>query len=425
MPAKRDAATELAEKMIQVLQAQRDLGPDSYPLPLRRLAELTDPAADDKLILKAAGKKELFIKQVLLAQPKNLDAPLALVEDVDRLAASPLLLEFVLSSVCTPDNPTLDVSKLKTKGKLPAQLKGPFEAAARRHIEASTLPPSVGVVTVQTGRKSQTHLHWRRYPLPVPPDARLADDLVNVLRAQRQLGGESYPLTLGRLVELTRPGADTALLKKALARREFQDAVVLALPTPKAPLQSPAALAEDADRLAASPLLLETLVRAARTDTNHVCASADLKKKIAPPLQRAFAENVARLVETRSLPPAVGCLLQKGKPLLFLTADVGTTPPPPHLEAARSATDFASAFDDAFRRLEQRQRTPNWASLVDLRRELPFDRAAFDAGLHELRRAGRYSLSGADGRHGLGEEERQAGINEGGTLLLYVSRRLS
>lgn len=47
MPAKRDAATELAEKMIQVLQAQRDLGPDSYPLPLRRLTELAAAPVDE------------------------------------------------------------------------------------------------------------------------------------------------------------------------------------------------------------------------------------------------------------------------------------------------------------------------------------------------------------------------------------------
>jgi hypothetical protein len=54
---------------------------------------------------------------------------------------------------------------------------------------------------------------------------------------------------------------------------------------------------------------------------------------------------------------------------------------------------------------------------------VPVDRAAFDTGLHQLRVAGRYSLSAAEGRHGLSPEEREAGITEDGTLLLYVSRR--
>jgi hypothetical protein len=42
-----------------------------------------------------------------------------------------------------------------------------------------------------------------------------------------------------------------------------------------------------------------------------------------------------------------------------------------------------------------------------------------------LRRAGRYTLSTAEGRHGLSPEEREAGIHEDGATLLYVSRKLS
>ena len=43
--------------------------------------------------------------------------------------------------------------------------------------------------------------------------------------------------------------------------------------------------------------------------------------------------------------------------------------------------------------------------------------------LYEMRRANRFSLSGAEGRHGLSEEEREAAIREGDNLLLYVMRR--
>jgi hypothetical protein len=45
-------------------------------------------------------------------------------------------------------------------------------------------------------------------------------------------------------------------------------------------------------------------------------------------------------------------------------------------------------------------------------------RAAFDARLQALRRAGSFALAGAEGRHGLTADERAADIEEDGTLLL-------
>jgi hypothetical protein len=101
---------------------------------------------------------------------------------------------------------------------------------------------------------------------------------------------------------------------------------------------------------------------------------------------------------------------------------------PPHIKAAvlalveaalPPAADFAAAFD----RLDRQAGGHNLVSLVALRQALPLDRAAFDAGLGQLRRAGRFTCSAAEGRHGLTAEERAAGIAEDGALLLYVSRR--
>jgi hypothetical protein len=91
--------------------------------------------------------------------------------------------------------------------------------------------------------------------------------------------------------------------------------------------------------------------------------------------------------------------------------------------APRSEEDFARLFDDAFARLDRERGGHNLVSLVGLRQSLPVSREAFDDGLRGLRRQGRYSLSAAEGRHGLSPEERQAGLVEDGTLLLYVSRR--
>jgi hypothetical protein len=86
--------------------------------------------------------------------------------------------------------------------------------------------------------------------------------------------------------------------------------------------------------------------------------------------------------------------------------------------------DFASAFTAAFERLDRQRGGHNFVSLVDLRRELPdFDRPTFDAGLARLRRSGQFTLSAAEGRYGITPAEQEAGIREGGTLLLFVARR--
>jgi hypothetical protein len=99
--------------------------------------------------------------------------------------------------------------------------------------------------------------------------------------------------------------------------------------------------------------------------------------------------------------------------------------PAPRPEGPRPAGDFARAFDEAFERLDRAAGAHNYVSLVDLRRAVPVDRQTFDTALGDLRRAGRYTLSAAEGRHGVRPEEREAGIVEDGAVLLYVSRRLS
>ena len=65
----------------------------------------------------------------------------------------------------------------------------------------------------------------------------------------------------------------------------------------------------------------------------------------------------------------------------------------------------------------------NFVSLVALRRAVGVTADVFDHGLRQLRVAGRYTLSAAEGRHGITAEEQQAAIQEDGVLLLYVSQR--
>jgi hypothetical protein len=80
-------------------------------------------------------------------------------------------------------------------------------------------------------------------------------------------------------------------------------------------------------------------------------------------------------------------------------------------------------LEEAFGRIDRAKGSHNLVSLVELRREVPVDRLIFDGALEQLRRAGRFSLTGAEGRHGISPEEREAAIPEDGALLLFVSRR--
>jgi hypothetical protein len=433
MPATKDAAGDLAEKMVQVLEAQRRLGPASYPLTLRRLAELADPSAPPDLVLKAAAKKKPFAERVVPVQAKNLDAPVLLAEDTERLAASPPVLLFVLEAVCSPDRPIADLSKLK--GKLATKLKKHFEADLKRRLEANDLLPGVGVVRVKTKK----HLHLLRYPLPPPPEEALAINLVRVLKAQRSLGRDAYPLTLSRLVELTQPGAKDSLLNKAIVQPAFKDAVLLAV-TVKKNQQTPIALVEDSEVLAGSDLILETALERARKDTDHVLTLTKMKATVVSDLRKPLEQAIRQRIESRSLPPKLGYLRQGKNWVLFLMTDVLTNHPGRPEPARREepqpgggakeqppaipAMAFAPAFDDAFQRLDRQKGSHNFVSLVDLRQALPMDRPTFDAGLRNLRQAGRYSLSGAEGRHGLSAEDQEAGILEDGSLLLFVSRKL-
>jgi hypothetical protein len=415
---------ELAAQMLRVLEVQRSLGGASYPLTLKRLAELTDPAAAPALVLKAAARKE-FAERVAVVNKKNLDTPLALVEDLEQFASSGLLLEFVLDAICTPAQPGCPVSKLKTK--VPAALKGPFEQAVRRQIREQTLPATVGFVQVQrTG-----YLYLQRLPYK-PPALALAERLLDVLE-RRGSDGTPYPLLVTQLVELADPQAPAALVKKALAEEVFQQRALGALA--KLSPESPVALAADLEQLADSPLVLETLLRAARTANSHAFPVTAWRRKVAPRLWPVFQESLRRRTEAGELPPSVCWVLFSKKLHYFLREDLqagrtvkeSLSVPPHELEEVprEAPADFEHQFDAAFDRLDRAKGAHNFVSLLDLRRALPLDRAAFDAGLNRLRFAQRYVVSAAEGRHGLSPEEREAGITEDGTLLLYVSRRKS
>ena len=417
---KPDAAAVLAGKMIETLERLRDQGGDAYPATLSHLAAQADPAAPADLAAKALKKKPFAAR--LLAARNHPDSPVALAEDAGRLADAPRLIEFILSLLCTPEKRLHAPAKLVAK--VDKALKPAFAAALQRRLAAGALPAAVGVTEV----RGKPQLYLRAL---APPALALAQELISALRECKKRG-DAYP---PRLSELTNAPPDR--LRAAVAESIFKTATIRALANDSDGL---IALAEDARLLADSPRTLEAAVTAVRTPDHQAVPLSDLKRKIVKPLQAAFeAAVIAHVAAGAPLPPAVGRLYVRKKPHFFLWQDVSAAsrerkrpedgfrdraaPPVACAPGSPIVADFAVAFDAAFERLNRQRGGHNLVSLVELRPAVPVDRAAFDAGLQQLRRAGRYTLSNAEGRHGVSQEERTAGLVEDSALLLFVSRK--
>ena len=437
MPRTRpmDAATELAERLLQILESQRGQGLDSYPLTVQRLAELAEGQVTPELFARALKKKS-FKERVALVKLDKTTSLVALAEDRALLAGDPRLLESALLAA-TPKKPAAQpVAKITAKVR--ADLREAFAGAVQRHIAQNDLPARIGVLHVDG--TPRLFLHDR--PPEVIVVARLATTLLQALEAERARGPDCYPATLKRLIERGAPQVPAKVIKKALAADGFVNSVVLAAPRNT---ETPLAFKEDLDQLAGSPQLLEFLLQCAAKPAIKAFAIKDLKKPLAENLRQPFVDAVTLNIERGKLPPAVGWLWIKTTHLFFVKDIHGvagaesSTPrlvdvekpglpktPAPATQTPVSATngipDFAAAFTAAFERLDHQVGGQNFVSLVELRRALPVPRAVFDAELFKLRQSGSFSVSAAEGRHGISPEEREAGIHEEGALLLFVSR---
>ncbi len=401
----------LADRAVASLERRRLAG-TGYPTTLQTLLQADVPGTSDDLVAKLAADRD-FRSRVVLAVPGEPRAPLALPGDEELLASSPLLIEYAVRLVSTPEQPLHPVNKVA--GALDRPLRKPFEQAVARLAGSGEVPAGVAVHEV----KGKLHLRRADLPLPPPPEERLAGKLLSALRAARAAGTD-YPLSLAQLIERADPAAPERLVKQALAQGAFTGHALTALPGRR---DSLVALSEDRDRLAADVRLLEQTLAGARSADNQAVAAADLGKKLAPDLRATFTAAVQDRVSGHTLPAGIGCLVLRKKPHLFLLADLDVRLPEKATpaEEVEEEIDFARMFEDAFAKLEPAGH--GLVSLVDLRQQVPVERERFDRELEQLRRAGHYSLQGAEGRHGISPQERAAGIAEHGDLLLYVSRR--
>src|SRR5690606_15330756 len=132
-----DPATQLAEQMLEVLKSKRTFNPEGYMPSVAELVETIDPQADEKLIKSALGKKSLKTT-VLLAHKSDRTAPIALAGDLERLAASPQLIEFARASLGLTADDIAVVSDLK-KQVTGTELRTAFAASLEQQIKAGRL----------------------------------------------------------------------------------------------------------------------------------------------------------------------------------------------------------------------------------------------------------------------------------------------
>lgn len=407
----------LSERFLELLRAQRELGPDCYPLTLRELAALADVQADAETVHKAFQCKP-FKAEAIVAIKGNPRSPAALAADAGLLADSPQVLELLLAQTCTEAAPAVGLAALQKH--LDTRLKKPFKEACERRIREDALPAALGF----TFEKKKPLLFLNSMP-PREPDVVLAEGLVRVLEAQRDEGSDAYPLLLTKLLALTAPTAPAALARKALDREPFKNRVLLSVPQARTLKDCPVALHADRELLAGSEILLRFLVELFLKPQARTAAVEDLAKKASPELRPLVRETLDRKAEQDTLPPEFGWMWINNKRHLFLLKDVHQgSRPAAAAPAAAAPIDFSAAFEAAFRQLDRAHGNHNFVSLVELRHAMPVDRVEFDAGLKALRVAGRYGLSPSDGRHGpTTSEQREAALEEDGTVLLFVSRK--
>src|SRR5262249_3797875 len=166
------------------------------------------------------------------------------------------------------------------------------------------------------------------YPLPPPAEETLAERLFAALNGARD--GGAYPASVNDLLKRASLEPTDKLLRSALAHNAFRARVIAALP---GDADAPAALVEDRERLASEPRLLEYVLSRVRSNDNQALQVPDLCKALAQDLRPDFTVAVGQWLATASLPAAVGCLVIKKKPHLFLKADLDAPRPiiPPAL----------------------------------------------------------------------------------------------
>jgi len=415
-----------------------------YPATLSGIADRTGTTVENtSKLLNSKGLKEQVVQRAVT------DTSLVVFkDDTDRLATDARVLIFFASNVLakrqTEGKPLrADLKKFISDAKVPANLKAAFKQVIEDRFKQNDLPQAIA-------------------ELLMPPTAsshQIATRLFDVLTSQRHASTNSYPVSLNRLFELAEfAELSTAARTKAIKDTAFADRVAYCGSRPGDASNSKSCILKSD----LSPLLPQL----AQAAFDYAVASSSSPKKnkqsaktaavagtttifpvtalgeamlVVKVDQDLFVAQFAALVNRSEAELAIGWLEIKGAQHYFRLADVHfvgakriadaplspVTLQHPIVSQPGAAPQFAADFDAAFRRIDARGGNRNFVKVYDLRDELSqYDRAAFDAGLRRLREAKQYAMDSAQGGYvPLSEAERRSGIQEGSSLLVYVTRK--
>ncbi len=427
-----DPAASLAKSIVESLERRRN-EKAGYPASLREVAQ--DVAAGiSETDLRAALAKAPLKSRCVLAIDGDLDS-LAILndkEDIERLAGDERLLQILCERLCSPQQPIISVKEMAAAGVLAKKLATPFKLHWEERLKSGTLPSFVNAVQVpgKTAKATVQKLHDVRFPLPW---LTLSDDLVQAFK--HSPGSQGVIFEWSDLIARIPGAAHEKYTALARASEPFQSQVISVFAKePKGWLL----LSENVDHGARDPRIMDRIFQSALKagDTAVEVAALKKQKHLSPQLSPAFSRSVDEI--SVSCPPGFGVLRFAKKTLLFRLRDVTNCPPhrgpltaPPHESVVVTSspipaggTTFAESFDHTFTGLDAHDGGYNFVKLLDLRLALPqYGRADFDAGLHTLRLARRYSLMPSEGNGiTLSQQEHDAGIQEFGTRLVYCKK---
>lgn len=427
-----DPATRLAQDIHQAFERRRTEGA-RYPCSLRDVAREVSPEISDSEFLAASTKAPLK-KSWIPAIESDLDSLAVLndKEDIQRLAGDERVLWLLLERLCSPQLPVVSAKELSSAGVLSKKLSAPFKTHWEGRLKSGNVPSFAAVVAIpgKTAKATTLKLHDLRFPLPW---LTLSKNLVQALRQSSPSGG--VVTSWSELVTRVPGAAHESLAALARQSEPYRSQVVPVFA--KEPLGS-LVLLENVERAARDPRVFERVYQAARKPSDTAVDVATLKssKLLSPELSAVHAWVIDRMM-TEGKPPAGYGMIRVGKKTyLFRLSEVGATSEPPatisskqpanpqHTTAAAADPGFATAFTEAFERLDAQDGGYNFVKLLQLRNALPqYSRSAFDTGLEQLRKERRFSLEASEGLLvTLSEQERAAGIIESGRQLIYCKR---
>lgn len=305
----------LSQRLVSALESLKAGGDAKYPATLSEILLKAGIEEDDSL-LSAAMSLPPFSQSVCVVSGKLPDAWLTFRADAQAAVNAEGFLKRLLVRLCSPENPE---AKLSAIAKLLAKdLQAKFGEVWRTHAELQRRFPFVELQAAGSKSKPDLILRDARFPRA---EKILSEQLVKTLESARSAAAGHYPMSLTRLHELANPKAEAAVFQKAIALEPFASRATIALPGAS---DSPVALTDDIERLAAFPALLDAVVGLMTNAETQAVAIDKLGsfKSVQMLVRPHFAEALKKATSEGRLPPGFGAVRLAGKWHVFRTRDV-------------------------------------------------------------------------------------------------------